>query len=80
MVTGPMLLPRLGHRKEVNRLQLDLDRTKNKLKNVETLLDYAEKKKKKKIRTDYIRECILSNNPEIMNKLYELVNKMNDKD
>ncbi|CAF0841426.1 unnamed protein product [Brachionus calyciflorus] len=67
-------------REEVNRLQLDLDRTKNKLKNVETLLDYAEKKKKKKIRTDYIRECILSNNPEIMNKLYELVNKMNDKD
>lgn len=47
---------------------------------METLLDFAEKKKKKKIRCDYVRECILSNNPEVMNKLYELVNKMNDKD
>ena len=32
-------------------------------------------KRKKKIRIDYIRECILANNLDVLNKLYDLINK-----
>jgi hypothetical protein len=47
---------------------------------VETLLNYAEQtKNKKRIRIDYIRECILAKNPDVLTRLYELLNKNDDK-
>ena len=44
-------------------------------KNLETLLKFAETKKKSRIRIDYVRECVLSKNPDVMTKLYNLVEK-----
>jgi hypothetical protein len=37
-----------------------------------------EKKGKKKIKAELIRECLLSANPEIMKKLNELLNEKGD--
>ena len=47
-------------------------------KNIETLISFAEKKGKKKIKAELIRECLLSANPEIMKKLNELLNEKGD--
>ena len=46
-----------------------------KKKNLETLCNFAEKKNKRRIKTEYVRECILSNKPDVLNKLYDLILK-----
>jgi hypothetical protein len=47
-------------------------------KNLETLLNFADKKNKKRIKVDYVRECILSNHPDVLGKLYDLIDKSKD--
>lgn len=49
-------------------------------KNLEMLLDFAEKKKSKnRIKIDYVRECLLSNQPDVLNRMFSEISKSEDK-
>lgn len=54
----------------------EIEKLKATLQNLNTLLDFAEKKKNKsRIRIDYVRECLLSSKPDVLTKLLEKINK-----
>jgi len=70
-----------GLREEISELQQELDRKKKILKNIEFLINFAENKKgKSRIKIDYIRECILSSKPDVMNKIINNLEKSNEKE
>lgn len=66
-------------RSELKRLQTELEKSKTKMKDLDALLAHAQKKSKKKIKIELIRELMGSNNPETLGKLCKLIEKK-DKD
>lgn len=62
-------------REELKRLQTELDKSKTKMKDLNSLLIHAQKQNKKKIKIEFVKELMDSNNPETLTKLCKQIEK-----
>lgn len=65
-------------RDELIRLQKELQNSKNKMKELDSLLIHAQKQNKKKIKIEFIKELMASNNPETLTTICKKIEKNKD--
>lgn len=67
-------------REELKRMQTELEKAKQKMKDLNSLLIHAQNKNKKKIKIQFVKDLMGSNNPETLNNICKQIDKREEKD